>query len=262
MSVATGVARAFQTIALMALALPQTGHAIISMEDLHLSTPTDGFSGRAELSTSGSGGNSDRSDVSAGTRLQWHRGADTDFLLLSYAYGKSRDVTNTNRSLAHLRHIHQRSARFALEGFGQMERNEFARLSLRSLIGGGMRYRLTGETGKTALIDGTGVFYEHEEISESATSTDAGSDSTWRSNLYLVAKYQPAENIRMVSTTYYQPRLRSLNDYRLLQSASLQLDITNRLALMLNLDFARDSKPPQAVEKSDYSYRLGSGYQF
>ena len=262
MSVTTGLTRSFRICLLILLSLPQTGRAIISMEDLHLAKPADGFSGRAELSTSGSGGNSDRSDVSAGTRLQWQRGRDTDFLLLSYTYGQSRDVTNTNKSLAHLRHIHQRTDRFALEGFGQMERNEFARLSLRSLIGAGMRYRLTGLTEKSALIAGAGAFYEHEEISESTASTDAGSDSTWRGNLYLVAKYQAAENIRMVSTAYYQPRLRTLNDYRLLLSASIQTDITNRLALMLNLDFARDSKPPQGVEKSDYSYRFGIGYQF
>jgi putative salt-induced outer membrane protein YdiY len=237
-------------------------NAIVSMEDLHLGSPAPGFSGAVDGYAAGASGNTDKSDFGAGARLQWQADRTTDFLLLRYSYGRSRGLTDTNKSFAHLRHIDQWTPRWAWEGFGQAETDEFARLEFRGLIGGGVRRTLSGPTEQHAAYLGTGAFFVRETISDQAGSTDAGTDRAWRANIYLVLKYRVDDRIGVVSSTYYQPDLGQASDYRLLESATLEVGLSERLALDLSIDIAHDSRPPQGVERTDVRYRTGLSYSF
>jgi len=237
-------------------------HAVVSLEGLHLEKPAEGFEGEFDLSAGGASGNTDKSDLSAGTRLQWHTGIHTSFLVMSYAYGQSNDVRDTNRLFLHARHILQTRDPLAWELFLQGERNEFGRIAFRRLAGGGGRFTLLERRERSAAFLGAGAFYERETVTDKLGTTDTGTESTWRGNLYLVLKYHFNENVRLVSSTYYQPSFDDASDFRALENAALEVSMTDKLGLRVGIEARHDNRPPQTTEETDVTYRTGINYKF
>jgi putative salt-induced outer membrane protein YdiY len=241
-------------------ALP--AQAVVSLEDLHLEKPTEGFAGEFDLSAGGASGNTDKIDLSAGARLQWHAGDQTSFLVMSYAYGQSNDVRDTNRIFLHARHILQTSDPLAWELFLQGERNEFGRIAYRRLVGGGARFTLLERQERSAGFLGAGAFYEWETVTDTVGTTDTGTESTWRGNLYLVLKYNFNKTVRLVSSTYYQPSFDDTSDFRAFENAALEVSMTDKLGLRVSVEVRYDSRPPQTIEETDVTYRTGINYKF
>jgi putative salt-induced outer membrane protein YdiY len=239
-----------------------SAQAIVSMEDLHLGAPPEGFSGQLELAINGVAGNTRKSSSNFGTRMQWHKKQHTNFLVLNYAYGRSQGITDTNKGFVHLRHIYQTRATRAWEAFAQATKNEFTRLSLRTLLGGGTRLALIERQKQKAAFLGLGAFYEQEKLSNHQTSTDERTSNLWRANLYFVFKYRFNTGVTILSSTYYQPSVNTPSDYRLSETASLNVKLADNLALSLSLDIAHDSRPPQNVTTTDTSYQTGITYSF
>lgn len=248
--------------ALLTLIGAPTARAIVNMESLHLQQPKEGFSGEVELAASGASGNTDKSDVAFGARLEWHHERRTDFLVGNYNYGRAAGTTNTDNAFLHLRHVYQATAGLAWEGYGQLQRDRFARLTLRELAGGGARFTLTPRDRDRAAFLGLGAFHEREDLSEKAGTTDAGADRHWRGNFYWVFKRELRDDVHIVNSVYYQPALNEASDYRALDTAALQVDLTDRLALKIGLTVAYDNRPPQTVRKTDVTYRTGLAWSF
>lgn len=244
----------------LSLGTPTAANAIVSMEGLHTSKPEEGFSGAIELSLSNTSGNTEKEEYSLGSRLQWHKGEMTDYLLLSGSYGESNGVKNTDKSFAHLRHIQQFRPTLAWEAYLQAEQNEFARLEFRSLAGGGLRFTLYEQENKGAAYLGLGGYYSEERIDDSYA--DAGTETLWRGSSYLLLKYQATPNTVLASTTYYQPSTEGADDYRLLEQAALKVKLTDMLSLIVSADYSFDSDPPIGVEKRDTTYNTSFSLEF
>jgi len=236
--------------------------AVVNVESAQFDAPEDGLSVSAEIGLDGASGNTDKFGFNAGTRVQWHRQSHTDLGLFSYRYGKSRGRADTNKSFAHVRHMQHISPLYTLEGFGQAEKNEFSRLSFRGLIGMGVRRVLFAGAASGRGFLGFGAMYEHEELQPRSGATDTLQSRLWRGNFYLSVKHRFNEQIRVVSSTYYQPRLDDWGDARLLEQAALMVKLNETLNLKLSLEVQHDSRPPQQVEKTDISYATGLELHF
>ena len=237
-------------------------HAIVNIESMRAGEPAPGYSGAVNLSVDGESGNTDKLGVNAGARLQWHGGAITRFAILRYAYAETSGVQDTNKLFFHARHIHQIDTRIAYEGFLQAERNKFARLSFRGLLGGGARWTLEEQAGIKSLHLGLGGFYSRETLESRVGVTDNGSQDIWRVNSYVNYVHKLNDQVSVLSTTYYQPAVNDWSDFRLLEEAALSVKMTDTLSIKLSLDLAHDSKPPQAVKKTDATYSTGIEYGF
>lgn len=244
------------------LLLPCPGMAIVNMENLHLGQPQDGFSGKIVLSSSGASGNTEKSDVAVGTRLQWHKQKITDVVVLDYSRGSASGARYTDKGFFHFRHIHQLTPRAAAEGFLQAEQNEFTRLEFRGLAGGGARFSLGRHSAARAMFFGAGIFHVTETLAEQPGLTDDGTEKLSRANMYFVIKYQFNKQTKFLSSTYYQPAFGSSSDYRIFETVSLSVNLAKHLALKLGLEVVHDSQPPQAIENTDISYRTGISYEF
>ena len=238
------------------LCVPMHAVAIVSMEDVHLGNPPQGFSGKFALDLSLDGGNTEQGSASTGAKFQWTRDQLTDFILLNYDYGESNGVTNKNKGFAHYRHIHQLDARFAREAFTQLSTNRFTALRLRALIGGGVRLTLGEKTDKQAFFLGLGAFYEHEKL-DTDYPDEADTEDRLRASTYLVIKYQFNDYVGLVSSTYYQPDVADFADYRTYEDLSVVSKLTDNLSLTSGVFVAHDSKPPRDVKQTDYSLKLG-----
>ncbi len=240
----------------------QTSHAIVNVESMRIAAEQPGYSGHVDLGLSGKRGNTDKDDVSFDTRIQHHHNKTTSFAILSYDYSETSDARNTNKYLIHARHVHQFQERKAWEGFAQLEENEFARLTYRRLLGGGLRFTLAQEPEKLGLYLGAGVLYAWESLEERPGLTDHGKDDFARANLYLSYKHKINDQLSFVSTTYYQPRFDKGDDYRALEQATIAIKMTDNIDFKLSLDIAHDSAPPQTIDKTDLSYTTSISYKF
>ena len=245
--------------------------AIVNIENMRIDSDdkTEGFDGKLALDVSGKNGNTQNSKAGLGGRAQWYAENGTRFAVLNYEYGESSDTKDTDKTFLHFRNIGyladessgEYSREFAWEAFAQLESNEFTRLSLRALLGGGVRWRMLHNAEQTAYL-GLGAFRAKEKLEPSLLATDAGVSYNNRVNLYLVYKYIIADHARLVNTLYYQPDIDETSDYRLFDQAGLLVDITDNLSLKLSVDVTRDSRPPQLIKKTDTSYNSGLEYRF
>jgi len=241
--------------------IPLSAHAIVNVEELRHVPAGDGFKGRFDLSISGDSGNTEKSSASAGTRLQWKKDQLTDLFIMNYAYGESDNTRDTNKGFVHLRHIVQANDIHAYEAFAQIETNEFARLSFRGLLGGGIRYTARRDDDINIYV-GLGAFHAWETLDQQPGLTDDGTEKFWRANLYLVLDYQINGNVRAASTTYYQPAFEDLEDARLLEEAGLKVKLADDLDLKISIEIVHDSRPPETVKNTDVSYSTGIEYNF
>jgi len=241
---------------------PALAHAIVSMESVHLQEPPQGFVGNFDLNVDAEYGNTEKSSVSTGAKLQWTRDNTTNFVLGNYAYGKSFGVKDKNKSFVHLRHIHQLNDTLAWEAFTQFSHNEFTRLKLRALFGGGGRLAIGRPSDKRAAYLGLGAFFEREKLDIDPASNENDTENTVRANTYLVLKYQFNPYVSVVSSTYYQPALDQFSDFRAIEIGSLVSKLTNDLALHLAVDIEHDSKPPAGIKQTDSSLTIGFSLTF
>ena len=236
--------------------------AIVNMENLHLGNSQADFLGQFKISASGASGNTRKSLASIGTSLQWQAEKHAEFLIFDYTYSENEGQTNTNKGFLHARQQLHYQNQHSWEIFSQVQHNEFTRLLLRSLFGTGNRMRLSNTSDQKIVYLGTGLFYENEKLEESTNTSDDIRSTTWRANLYLIFKQQLNDTLSFQNSTYYQPDIGELNDYRFINNASLKIKLDKNFKFELILDVSHDARPPQNVEKTDINYRTGLTYQF
>lgn len=241
---------------------PAVASAIINIEEIHLGTPADGFSGQINGDVAGAAGNSDKLALATAGRGQWHGGDHTLFIVGEYAYGTSQGRQDTNRAFGHLRHRWQWRPLWASEAFVQASRDSFARLRFRGLVGGGLRLTLSeGQQHATAYV-GLGAFFERERLRKLLGTNDPLASSLWRGNAYLTLKQRFNEQLRLLSTTFYQPAFAAFGDFRLLEEAALYVKVLDDVDIRLSLQISHDSQPPAGVKATDFIYASGIEFRF
>lgn len=251
----------YLAVSLLILCGPLSAHAIVSMEDIHLGKPPAGFNGSFDLDLSDESGNTEQKGAAVGLKLQWSKDRVIDFILMNYEYGEATGVKNKNKGFAHFRHIIQRDDQLAVEAFSQASSNEFTNLTLRALLGGGLRLTLGEINDKKAFLLGLGAFYEYEKI-DTIYPDESETTDTIRGNTYLVIKYHFNDFVSLVSSSYYQPSLNDFSDFRLIEDFSLVSKLNDSLSLKVGLDIAHDSEPPRDIKKTDTALMVGISLSF
>ena len=237
--------------------------SIINIENtnLHSEKKTEGNDTKFSFDISGNNGDDKDFEIGLGIRSQWYAVTSTRFLLLNHEYGEDTNVRDTKKTFMHFRNIWNHNEDISWEAFTQIQDDEFTRLNLRALLGGGARLRLSNEENNSSHL-GLGVFREKEKLDFAATTTDTGVTHTNRLNLYLVYNKALSNHSKFISTLYYQPSISDTADYRILEQMSLKLGITKNLSFNVSVNFKHDNQPPQLTKKTDTSYNTGFEYDY
>ncbi|MDH3651174.1 MAG: DUF481 domain-containing protein [Saprospiraceae bacterium] len=161
----------------------------------------------------------------------------------------------SNESFIHLRYtrdLDERTIRWEL--FTQLQRNTIRLLHMRALLGGGPRFKLTGESEKFKLYFASLYMFEYEDEIEFSTHRNH------RQSSYLSFTIAPNDAVRIISTTYYQPLWSDFSDFRLLTDFNLSVKLTTWLTLTSRFYHLRDSDPPG--DAPDTTYRFVNGLRF
>ena len=73
----------------------------------------------------------------------------------------------------------------------------------------------------------------------------------------LVLKYQLNERLTFVNISYFQPGLKKLSDFRILDEVNFLIELTKNFELDLALKWRLDNDPPAFLKKNDLNFEIG-----
>ncbi len=198
-------------------------------------------------------GNSEFGNISGSTYFGYRR--ERHALLLSglaeLTSAKGEKVADNSLEHARYRFYLTESQSWALEAFGQHERDLFRRIRLRALGGGAVRYELP-KLGPVATAIGTGAFVESIRTNKSDTEADSGARyEAVRNSTYLTIAVNPESGGRFGFTGFYQPRVDQLRDYRASVKAFIQGQAAEVVKLEIFAALAYDGSPAGSVKTTD-----------
>ena len=181
------------------------------------------------------------------------------FLILNYQNGfisnNDQKEIILNRGFGHLRFTKRIIPDLDIELFFQAGFNDFILIKDRKLFGSGVRKNIIKkETIKSFL--GIGFMQEREVYDLKHNSEE----NLLRQTSYSTILYQISDDIYINNILYFQPSIRSMNDFRLLSENELQFKINNVFRVNININYRFDNEPHGDSKKS--YFQINNGFEF
>lgn len=230
---------------------------ILNVESLRKVTDTSGFTGSASIDFSLKRDKNEYHELSSNIHVQYKMNRHlvlwkNDLNLKSIEGNKFQ-----NSGATHLRYNYRFHPRIAWEAFVQAQYNKVAKIDFRGLLGTGPRFKMTKYENYKIYL-GVTIMYEQEELSDKVTPIQRD----LRGSSYLSMSLYPTDNLTIVGTTYYQPKLRHFTDYRVSSETSLLFNVFAQLAFKTSFIFIYDNAPAVDIPTSQYSLTTGLVYTF
>ncbi len=176
--------------------------------------------------------------------------------LTNFNFVKAGDQNFVNEGFQHLRYNSKIKDWLTFELFGQVQYNERANIAIRALAGTGFRYRIFQKEKDKAYL-GTSYMYEFEEESEADIK-----HNNHRLSTYFALSWQPQSNIKIASTSYYQPLFTNPKDYRLSSQTAVIFSFSKRLDFKTTFSIIYDSRAAVGAPKTIYRFLNSLRYRF
>lgn len=230
---------------------------ILNAESLRKVTDTSGFSGSISASLALKRNVNDFVTISSDLHVQYKMDPHLFLFKNDIALQKIEGEDFDNSFISHLRYNYRFHPRIAWEAFIQGQFNKINLIDFRGLAGTGPRFKLT-DSEKYKFYLGTLVMYEYEEVSDGVTPYQRD----FRGSAYLSFSLYPTDNITVISTTYYQPQIDKVSDYRISSQSSLLVMLFKNFALKTSYTFTYDAFPAIGIPNSQYDFSTGLTYSF
>ena len=208
-----------------------------------------GLNGFTELTLSGASGNTSKLSSSLGSYLGYKIGKRAFLLIGEYNYSESAKVKDTQNGSIHFRLTQKISQKLITELYVQREFNDFKDLNSRSLFGVGLRRPLIIRV-QTSIYAGISAFYENQELSSGIK------EKLVRGNMYL-SLVSSFDHFKLTTTSYYQPSLKSLKDFRLQLKFTLDFKLSEVVSFVVQASLMHDASPATSVKYTDINYLTG-----
>lgn len=229
---------------------------ILNVESLRKVTDTSGWSGSASANFALRRNANDFFTIYSNLHVQYKMNKNLFLFKNQIFFQKIEDENFTNSGISHIRYNYSFYKRIAWEVFVQGQYNKVSKIDFRGLIGTGPRFKLTTSDNYKFYL-GTLIMFEQEELSD-----ESDIQRNIRGSSYLSFRLYPTESISVISTTYYQPRLNEISDFRVSNQSSLAIDVFKDLAFTINYNFTYDKTPAEGIPNSQYAFTTGLAYSF
>lgn len=234
-----------------------TQSQIVNVENLRQATDTSRWSGYVRLDVNLTKNKNRIFNISNDIRIQYKKDKQLWLFINDIDFKEANATSLVSRNSQHLRYNYQFISRIVLEAFTQHQTDKISAIKNRFLIGSGLRFKLS-QSEQYKFYFGSLVMYEYEH-SETAISTY---HNDWRNSSYVSFSLYPKSNISIVSTTYLQPRLDLINDYRISSQTSIALKVIKNLAYTATFTYQFDKFPVLGIPKEQYKLTNGLVYSF
>ncbi len=246
----------FFSVLLGLFMLPCFGQ-ILNAESLRKVTDTSGWSGSASAHFALKRKVNDFVILGSDVHIQYKMKKHLLLFKNDINFNKIEGNKFENSGITHIRHNYRFRPRIAWEVFAQGQYNKVSLINFRGLLGTGPRFKLSQSENYKFYL-GTLIMYEHEETADNFTPLQRDI----RGSTYLSFSIYPTDRISIVSTTYYQPLLKEVSDYRISSQSSLGVELFGNFDLKLTYTFVYDAAPALGIPTSQYDFRTGISYSF
>lgn len=142
------------------------------------------------------------------------------------------------------------------EGVTALFNNQITNIRFRWIGGGGPRFKIA-DLKMLKMYGAVWYLFEHEESS----LAEVASKNENRMSPYFTVTFTPFSNLKLVSTTYYQPRLDDFSDYRILHVDQLKIDVSKKFAFTIDFSYLYDEFPQPDVPNKILALSTGVKYK-
>ena len=231
---------------------------ILNVESLRKVSDSSRWSGNVNLDVSLIKNKSNIFRISAGSHIQYKNGGHLVLFVNDLNFQQLDTSRFINKGTQHLRYNYKLRPRIAWEAFAQGQFDAVSNIDFRGLLGTGPRFKLT-TADKYRFYLGTLVMYEYEKISETVARNIR---RDVRGSIYLSFSLYPSDQLSVVSTTYYQPKLDSWGDYRISNENSIAFQLYKGLGFKSGFVLSLDTFPAPGVPDLQYEWTNGLVYSF
>lgn len=228
---------------------------ILNIENYRIKTDTIGWSGKFGLNFSLTKNTKSLTNIGSNIHVQYKNEKNLYLILSNYNLLVSDKQNLINKAVIHLRHNYKINTALRSEFFLQAQNNSISKIELRTLVGAGLRFKLSKKEMKKLYL-GTSIMYEHEKIEKNIEPvSDLIRLSTYFSfNIYMEG------NLSWIGTIYYQPAFQNFKDYRIATQTSLTYSLTKKIAFSTKFVLNFDAFPVNGIPQTDYNLSSGIVY--
>lgn len=231
---------------------------VINVETLRKKTDSAKWTGSVSLDATIIKNKNEIFKIATKADVQYNNKKELWLFINDLKFEKAAGESFVNKGTQHLRYNYKITEIIKIEAFAQAQYDAISEIDFRGLIGIGPRFKLSSNKDYRFYL-GTLVMYEYEKLSE---STDNRIHKDMRASTYFSFSLYPTETIGIISTSYYQPRLDALKDYKLSSTTSVLFKILENLAFKTTFTFNFDAYPVATVPKSQYELTNGLLFTF
>ncbi len=231
---------------------------IVNIESLRRVNDTSKWSGFTSLDVNLTKNTNTIFNLKNSIHVQYRYKKHLALLVNTIDLKEANDEALVNKGIQHLRYNYNITPKIAWEFFLQSQYDDISNIKFRGLVGTGSRFTLYASQ-KYNFYLGTLMMYEYEETK---TETATIYESDIRGSAYFSCRIYPTDNISFISTTYYQPKINAVDDYRISSETSLLLKIIANLSFKTSFYYTFDAFPAEGVPSSQYKFTNGLLYSF
>jgi hypothetical protein len=222
-----------------------------------MQSDTIGWKGRAGTVFSFTSNKQDITQFSIDAHLQLKTAKDLWLIIGDYGFLKGGGEKFVQNSFGHLRYNRKLNSFLRWEVFLQAQNNFITQIEARYLAGTGPRFKLS-DTKRLRLYAACLFMYEHEK--ELTTPKIIHNDI--RNSSYISFTIIPDEHMEIISTTFFQPRLAQMSDFRVLNQALLKIKTGKRFGVSVIWNYLFDRYPAGDAPRTTYNFAMGLDCEF
>lgn len=225
---------------------------IVNIENRRIYEDTSGWSGSLDGGFSAQQNTKLFYSLNFRPRAQFKNHKNHFLALGDLNYTAADGQTFANSGMVHLRYARRiKESTWKWENYAQVQYNQLLDQKVRSLAGSGLRWKFIDKNNVRGFF-GTSLFYEYEELRVEKTFSN---DVRWSNYLSWFLPYK--KNLNFTGTTYYQPLITNLSDFRFSGNYGLSVVVSKHFDLRFDWSIFYDSKPPVNVPNLVFSTSAG-----
>ncbi|MFK2821269.1 DUF481 domain-containing protein [Flavobacteriaceae sp. LMIT009] len=241
------------------------------------------WSGRAGLNFGFIKNTNDIYLISTNLAVGYNGGKNLWMIISNFHFQKVGENAFQNSGVQHFRYNRELTESITFEAFLQGQFDKISSVDFRGLAGAGARFKLTKnleikskvntnnyvdtKAKKSRIYLGALIMHEYEKSFELEIDVKR---KDFRSSNYLSFSLFPTDQISIISTTYYQPRLDKFKDYRVSSTLNLNISFSSKkeesfwdkLSFNMNFSYNYDAFPVISIPKTQYSLTNGFSFNF
>lgn len=229
---------------------------ILNIEQERIKTDTAGWAGSAKISFHYTKTDDELWTGGAYAHVQYKTKRNLYLSLTEYNLNKCSGSDFVNSGAQHFRYNYKFNDWFIGELFTQFQFNKVLKVKFRWLLGAGPSVRIVN-TKPFVMNVAAAYMYEYEELYGSDIIT-----RNHRISSYVAFTLKMSENLSLINTSYFQPKINKFSDFRILSQSDLKINISKHFSFLLSYLYTYDTFPAIGITKNTYYFGNSFTYEF